>query len=97
MTAKLKLVHDASKIAHPRPIQTYYFGVQDPTHRAEWARVGRAATHLGALRAAVCKVLIGQYKSADIYNDISIRVYKVRKKGNQLSVIGYFGRLEALK
>lgn len=97
MSAKLKLVHDASKIAHPRPIQTYYFGVQDPSKQSEWSRIGRAATHLGALRAAACKVLIGQYKSADIYNESGVRTYMIRRKGNRLTVIGYFGRLEALK
>jgi len=97
MTAKLRLVHDASKIAHPRPIQTYYFNVSDPSKQNEWARVGRAATPIGALRAAVCNVLTGKYKSADIYNDIGIRTYKVRRKGNQLTVIGFFGRLETLK
>ena len=97
MSAKLKLVHDASKIAHPRPIQTYYFGVQDPSKQSEWSRIGRAATHLGALRAAACKVLIGQYKSADIYNESGVRTYMIRRKGNRLTVIGYFDRLEALK
>lgn len=97
MTAKLRLVHDSSKIAHPRPIQTYYFNVSDSSKQNEWARVGRAATHIGALRAAVCNVLIGKYKSADIYNDAGVRTYKVRRHGNKLSVIGYFGRLEALK
>lgn len=91
---QLKLVHSAKHVEHPRPIRTLYFDTRKPTDTTSHVRIGRASTQIGAIRAAVCNVLLGKYRAADIHNDAGVRLYRVRFSGRKLEVLGYFHDLE---
>lgn len=95
MVAKLKLVHDASKVSHPRPFQTYYFSAVADEYTG-WDRRSRAATPIGAIRAAVGNILLGKFKAADIYGEDSVRRYRLRLERNKLVITGYFGPLKEI-
>lgn len=92
----LRLVKSAKPVTHPRPIQTYYFSGPNGSE-TDWTRKSRAATPIGALRAAITNMLLGRYGSADIYDEMGVRKYRIRMHGNKLMVIGWFKPLRLIK
>lgn len=78
--------------SRPRPFATHYY----EHHLAvvgEYSKVGRAATELGAIRAAVVNVLRGKYSRADIYQEDGYKLFSVVRIKNQLTVHGLFKQL----
>lgn len=79
-------------VTSPRPFRTYYYDRSEPDTKPEdWSRIGRAASDIGAIRAAVVKVITGVYRSADIYGENGIRKYRIRKGRTAVHILGYFG------
>ena len=79
-------------VQHPRLIRTFYYERTEPDTKPEdWARIGRAASDVGAIRAAVVRIITGQYRSADIYGEDGIRKYRIRKGRTTVHILGFFG------
>ena len=77
-----------------RPFRTYYFHEKTTTNSTEYTRIGRAGSEVGAIRAAVVHLLTGRYGAADVYDLDGVRLFRIRKTANTLSVNGYFKPLE---
>lgn len=83
-------------VAHPRPFSTYYYGARDPDAKGvTHDRIGRAASEVGAIVAAVRNVLLGKYKSADVYGVSGVRLFRIRSGRNSIEVLGHFKPLDS--
>lgn len=86
----LKLaVNNTLPVVHPRPYQTmYYRGTSDKVHH--WTRVGRASSKVGAIRAAVVRLVTGQYYKAIIHGESGEVLYTLTRKGSKIEIFGQF-------
>lgn len=55
-----------------------------------WSRSGRAASPVGALRAAVVRLITGQYYKAIIHGESGEIMYTLIRKGRRIEIIGLF-------
>lgn len=86
---------NTAKIVHPRPFSTYYYTDSEPDSKGvEYAKIGRAASDVGAIVAAVRNVLLGKYRSADVYGVSGVRLYRIRSGRNCIEVLGFFKPLQ---
>jgi hypothetical protein len=75
-----------ARIFRPRTFRTFYFtSLRDPEHK--WARVGRACTRESAVRAAIVKVLLGQYEKVCIVNEDGINVAILEQRGKTTKIV----------
>ena len=96
---KLKLAHTAvhnqvTESEHPRPFRTHYYYESEPKSRGSYARIGRAASELGAIVAATRHLLRNKYRHAAVYGEDGLRKFFLYRKGNTIRIIGYFGNIE---
>lgn len=79
-----------------RPFSTYYYGARDPDAKGvTHDRIGRAASEVGAIVAAVRNVLLGKYRSADVYGVSGVRLFRIRSGRNSVEVLGHFKPLDS--
>jgi hypothetical protein len=73
-------------VARPRLFATYYY--TDIKHEVtDWARIGRACTADGAVRAAVWKLLKKEAAHVDIYNDEGVRMAVIERRKGTIKII----------
>lgn len=70
-----------------RPFTTYYFHSRSDAEKEEYSRIGRAGSEVGALRAAIVRVFLGQYTQATVYLNM-VPVMTIAKVRGGISV-GY--------
>lgn len=90
----LKLaVNNVVPMAHPRPYQTMYY--RSATCKIQdWTRVGRASSPVGAIRAAVVRIVTGQYYKAVIHGESGEVLYTLTRKGREIKIFGMFMVME---
>lgn len=92
--AVLKLaVNNTLPKVHPRPFQTMYYGSANDKI-GDYSRVGRAASNVGAIRAAVVRLVTGQYFKAVIHGESGEVLYTLTRKGREIKIFGLFMTLE---
>lgn len=73
-------------VEHPRPISTYYYAHErDPID--QWARIGRAGSLRGAVRAATVKLFDGEIRRADIYGPDGVRMGHIARQGRKILIV----------
>ena len=73
-------------VARPRLFATYYY--TDIKHEVtDWARIGRACTADGAVRAAVWKLLKKEAAHVDIYNDEGVRMAVIERRKGTIKIV----------
>lgn len=92
--AVLKLaVNNSLPQVHPRPFQTMYY--RSATCKVQdWTRVGRASSGVGAIRAAVVRLVTGQYYKAIIHGESGEVLYTLTRKGSEIKIFGMFMVME---
>jgi hypothetical protein len=77
----------SATVRRPRPFRTYYY--TSLRHKeTEWARIGHACTMVGAIRAAVVKILNRHMERADIIGEDGVRIAWVRREKNRIVIWG---------
>lgn len=89
MKTNLKLVHSATSAVNPRPFRTFYYRGTH-TKISDWSRVGHAGSPVGAIRAAVVKLVIGQYSKAIVHGEDGEVQYTITRSGQTIKVFGQF-------
>lgn len=91
LAANLKLVVN-NPIRHPRPYTTMYYHSGRDLETA-WARVGRASSPLGAVRAAAVQLLRGRYACAIVHGTGGEVQFRLRRTKNRIEILGWFETL----
>lgn len=84
MTAARKAAPVAA--GSPRPFATYYY--QGRYKPGDWSRIGRAATHNGAIRAALRHLLEGSAQHALVHGEDSVVVARLTRDGSNIRIVG---------
>ncbi len=69
-----------------RPFATYYY--QGKPGKGDWSRIGRAATHNGAIRAALRYLLEGTAQNALVHNEDAVVVARLIRDGSVIRIVG---------
>jgi hypothetical protein len=69
-----------------RPFRTFYYDSPN-CKETEWSKIGHACTRIGALRAAVVKMLNGTAYHVDVYGEDGVRVAYATRKGSKITII----------
>jgi hypothetical protein len=85
MTAR-KAPAEAVRPASKRPFATYYY--QGKPGKGDWSRIGRAATHNGAIRAALRHLLEGTAQNALVHDESAVVVARLSREGNIVRIVG---------
>lgn len=83
MKANLKLVSNNARPTLTRPIRTEY-------NSPGYGGVGHSRTDVGALKAALPRVMSGEFSGAVIYDAFGNARYKITRRGESTSVRKYF-------
>lgn len=87
---KLRLaVNNVAPVVQTRPYQTMYYG-SAAAKIQDWSRIGRASTNVGAIRAAVVRLVTGQYYKAVIHGESGEVLYTMRRVGRKIEIFGMF-------
>ena len=89
MVALKLAVNNVAIAAHPRPYQTMYYGSSN-SKITDWSRIGRASSKVGAIRAAVPRLVTGQYYMAVIHDEDGAVLYTMRRVGRKIDILGLF-------
>lgn len=92
--AKLRLaVNNSVPVPHPRPFQTMYY--RSVTNKIQdWTRIGRASSNVGAIRAAIVRLVTGQYYKAVIHSESGEVMYTLIRRRNVIKICGLFMQLD---
>jgi hypothetical protein len=60
----------------------------------DWSRIGRASSRIGAIRAAVPRLVTGQYYKAVIHDESGAVLYTMRRVGRKIDILGLFMQLD---
>ena len=91
MVARLKLVHTAPSkaVASPRPFKIYYYQASNHVG-ADWHKISHAGSKVGSIRAAIAKVVMGQYYKAIVHGEDGVTLYTITRNGSAIKVVGVF-------
>lgn len=90
MTAQLKLVVDNTP--SPRPYATYYYGSPRDAI-GDWVRIGRAASPIGAVHAAVKHLLLGRADMAVVHGVDGEIMFRLTRHSRKIEIFGLFSQL----
>lgn len=76
-------------VVHTRPYSTHYYESNNTTVEY-WQRVGRAATPLGAVRAAVVRLLLGRSALAIVHGPAGEVMFRISRVGGNIRISGLF-------
>jgi len=79
---------------HSRPYQTMYYG-SNGSKATDWSRIGRASSEVGAIRAAVVRLVTGQYYKAVVHGEDGQVLYTLTRDRSAIKIFGQFMLMEA--